>query len=154
MKEELLAILPGVRLFSDFKVDELAWLADKMDVRKIADETLVCEEGSMGTELFIILSGTVLVTKKDANHKDHEIARLGKGSCFGEMALVDTMPRSASIHTLEETQLVVFSQSALNKMKTDSVNVYSHVLLNLAKEFSRRLRSMDEKYIKVLGFFF
>jgi CRP/FNR family transcriptional regulator, cyclic AMP receptor protein len=154
MEDYMLAVLPGVRVFSDFSIDELAWVSDRMEVKKYPDKSLVCDEGGLGSELYIILAGTVRVTKKDANKKDHEIAKLGKGSCFGEMALVDTMPRSASVYTLEETQLAIFSQISLDKLKKDNVEVYAHILMNLAKEFSRRLRSMDDKYIKVLGFFF
>ncbi len=154
MDKDILTILTGVRLFSDFNMDEIGWLSDKMTLKKAPDNSIIFNESELGCECYIILSGHVQVTKRDANKKEHEIARLGKGSCFGEMALVDTLPRSATVRTLDETSLAVLSQDALSRLKLDNMAVYSHVILNLSKEFSRRLRSMDEKYIKIMGFFF
>jgi CRP/FNR family transcriptional regulator, cyclic AMP receptor protein len=154
MEEGALAVLKTISLFKDLTEEEREIISDKMEMRTIPYHSLVFEEGDPGKEFFIIMSGNVQVVKKDEKKQDHEITRLKTGSCFGDMSLLDRQPRSATIFALEETKLIVFSQESLFELKEENLELYSHIILNLAKEFSARIRSMDEKYIKMLGFFF
>jgi CRP/FNR family transcriptional regulator, cyclic AMP receptor protein len=154
MEEGALAVLKTISLFKDLTDDERELIADKMELKTIPYHSIVFEEGDIGKEFFIILSGNVQVAKKDEKKQDHEITRLKTGGCFGDMSLIDRQPRSATVFALEETKLIVLSQENLFELREENLELYSHILLNLAKEFSARIRSMDEKYIKMLGFFF
>ena len=68
-------------------------------------------------------------------------------------AYIDSL-NGRKVLAIEETNLAFLSHERFYQMKNDMPDIYSHILLNLAKEFSSRLRTMDNKYIKLLGFFF
>ncbi len=78
--------------------------------RKVVPEgTCVIREGDVGYSAFLIQSGSVQVYTV-CNDKEIELARLGIGQIFGEMALVFDEPRSASVRTLEDSNLIVISR--------------------------------------------
>lgn len=154
MEDSLIGTLAKIRLFNDFNLNEIASMAGCMKTKTIPISTMICSEGEIGSEFFVIISGSVRVLKKDKEKKDHELSTLKPGDCFGEMSLIDMQPRSASVQALEETNLAFLTHERFYQMKTDMPEIYLHILLNLAKEFSSRLRTMDNKYIKILGFFF
>lgn len=154
MEEGIINILANVKLFKDFTMDELSTMAVQMKTRVAPVDSMICTEGEMGQDFFIIITGKVQILKKDHQNKEHELSNLQPGDCFGEMSLIDLQPRSASVKAVEETKVASLSHEAFYKMQDEMLPVYSHILLNIAKEFSLRLRNMDSKYIKLLGFFF
>lgn len=95
---------------------------DMKEVLKIARETqfpaghTVFHEGEPGNSLYFIKSGTVSVVKRDAEGNDQTIAFLYEGEPFGEMALIDSGPRSARIITNTPIVLLEISRNALNKL--------------------------------------
>jgi len=154
LEESILKVLKELKIFKDFTITELEYLESKMEYRELTPDTRIFTEGDMGSEFFVILKGSVVVYKKDAGSKEHELSRLVSGDSFGEMALIDKLPRSASVSTIDRTQLGILTQEAFQEIKKENLEIYAHILLNLAREFSSRLRSMDTKYIKVIDFFF
>ena len=65
------------------------------------------------------------------------------GDCFGEMALIDIQPRSASVRSLEDSLLFCFSNRAFGSLRDWNLRTYTLITLNLAREISRRLRRTD-----------
>jgi CRP-like cAMP-binding protein len=68
---------------------------------------VIIKENDIDEHLYLIKSGSVIVTKS-LNNREIEIAKLTIGSFFGEMALIDERPRTATVTSLEETVLEVF----------------------------------------------
>ena len=62
------------------------------------------------------------------------------------MAIVDLLKRSATVRTLEETIVLDLSHKDIFKIARKDINIYSIVIMNLAREISRRLRTMDDRY--------
>lgn len=152
--EELKTVLHKTNLFSDLIDRELDIIIGAMEIKPYPLNSNVFQEGVIGREFYIILSGSVQVFKADGKQKEHQIAKLKAGQTFGEMALLDQMPRSASVSTLENSSLAILTQESFQRLQKEASEVYTHVLLNMAKEFSARLRSMDDKFVKMMGFFF
>src|SRR5208337_3021216 len=100
---------------------------------------------------YIIVSGSVCVMKNDTKGKEHKLTVISTGESFGEMALIDEMPRSAGVRALEDTKAVVLTRSAFLKLKKDNISLYCHILENIAREFSGRMRNMDLKYVKLVN---
>lgn len=84
--------------------------------------SMVFEHGSIGNKFFVILEGNVSVLIpfigtensffKTANHALEQVDVLGKGTCFGELAIMNKKPRSASIKALTDTHLITFTRQA------------------------------------------
>lgn len=111
----------------------------KMEANKI-----VVKEDDPGGSLFVILHGSVRVTKGIKGELEH-LATLATGEFFGEMALLEKSTRSATVITLEETTLLEFRMNDLEELFKKYPKIAHRVYHNLAKGLSARLRSFGER---------
>jgi CRP-like cAMP-binding protein len=102
LKREILA---GMPLFSRLSERELLRVMQVADVRSFADGETVISEGQRGDELYIVLHGSVSVSRQD-----EVISRLGPGEHFGEMALIRSVPRSATVRSDGPSELILLSR--------------------------------------------
>ncbi len=96
-------------------------------------------EGDPNDKIFFIVGGRVSVSKQGIT-----IAELGEGETFGEMELIDVMPSIATISALEPLEVVTISNRALYEISKVDLKTFSLLVMNLARDLSRRLRRMDE----------
>src|SRR5207302_7999846 len=82
-------------------------------VLRLPHAAAVVREGEPGTSFFLVAAGTVRVFSTDALGKQTELARLGEGAIFGELALVAAQPRSASVEVVGEADLLELGADAL-----------------------------------------
>lgn len=101
-----------------------------INVWKVAPGTLIIRENDPGETAYIIESGKVEITK-DSNGKPVHIAFLQAGSTFGEMGMVDDLPRSASVTAVEETVVREFHRDDLYAAMKDSPDVFSRFLRSI-----------------------
>lgn len=97
------------------------------------------KEGAPNDKIYFIISGRVQVSKKGI-----PIAELKEGETFGEMELIDVMPSIATITALEPLEVVTISNRALYEISKLDPKAFSMMVMNLARDVSRRLRRMDE----------
>lgn len=102
-------------------------------------------EGDKGYSFFILLSGEAAVEKLTGG-KCVCLARLGPGDCFGEMALVDQRPRSATVRAKSDVLSLRFSQQKLDAYPEAAAYVYR----NIAKILAKRLSSSNEVTAKLM----
>ena len=95
---------------------------------------VLCHEGELGRECFVIADGEAAVTATG-----HEIARLGKGSFFGEMAVLDGRVRTATVTAITEMDLLVFTTAEFNAVLRE-VPTFAH---NVMATLASRLRLAD-----------
>jgi CRP/FNR family cyclic AMP-dependent transcriptional regulator len=98
-------LLQNVRLFEKVEKKELERIAQSFKQRTFAAGDVIAQEGSSGIGFFVIESGTA-----KAKHGDLVIGELGPGSSFGEVALIDEGPRSATVEA--ESELKCWGLSA------------------------------------------
>ena len=101
-----LETLQTATLFRYLNYQELVKVANITDVRHFVGDEFVFTEGDPGDELFVVLSGKVRVQKGSTT-----IVTLGQGEHFGEMALVDKEPRSATVSAVEDTRVLVMKRA-------------------------------------------
>ncbi len=109
--------------------------------------SVIVREGDDGDTLFVICRGSVEVLKSDVRAEDvlgNRIAVLRKGDVFGEMEVIDMQARSASIRALEPVNALSLSNGDLLKIYQTDMPTFTLIVLNLARELSRRLRRLDE----------
>lgn len=125
------------------------------DLRKIRDlfqeghflkgETII-NEGESGDRLYFIKSGSVEILKKvsaPAGEVEEKIAVLGKGDTFGEMEIIDIQPRVATVKALTSAITLSLSNKDLYVISKWNLETFTLIIMNLAREISRRLRRMD-----------
>jgi hypothetical protein len=106
---------------------------------------LIIRENDPGESAYIIESGQVAVTKESNGRKLH-IATLGKGATFGEMSMVDDLPRSASVTALEETIVREFHRDDLFEAMKENPEIFGKFLKSIferLREANRNLAKMD-----------
>ena len=106
------------------------------DTRDFAAGSTIFNEGDPGHEMFVIRSGAV-----DILVGDHSVATLSEGEIFGEMALIDTRPRSATARAKENCTLVPVDERRFTFLVQQTPQFAIHVMRTLAD----RLRRADKK---------
>ena len=103
--------------------------------------SMIILEEEMGDVVFIVMSGTVKITRVNDEGKEVILAMLGSGEVFGEMAILDGESRSANALSQENCEVVTINrEDFLNIIKTNN-----KVALNLMTEFAIRLRKSDQQ---------
>ena len=80
---------------------------------------------------------------------DTELHRLGAGDCFGEMALMDLFPRSASVFAIEDCRAIELAAADLLRLFERDAEQFALIQMNIGREVCRRLRATDEQLYQV-----
>jgi CRP/FNR family cyclic AMP-dependent transcriptional regulator len=125
---------------ADDRVDETAAL--RKFRQRYRKSEVIFEEGSTGGEMYLIHSGRVLLSVGQNETQQVSLVVLSPGDFFGEMALVDDSPRSATASAVEDdTELIVMDRARFLFM----VRQQPEFALSLMHTLCRRLRDMDKR---------
>ncbi len=139
---------PGVRDFSD---RELRAMADPMGLYQAAAGAVIFEEGSREAWMGIVAGGHVDIRKADRSGSDCLLATLGVGKVMGEMALVDTVARSARAVALTDARILVLTKPEFERLLVTSPSLGVKLLLALARLMSSRLRLTSGRLVDSLS---
>lgn len=128
--------LKSIWLFSGCTGSELRRIRSSLDEVQVPKGKVLVEEGRIGLEFFLIVDGQAVVTRNG-----RKVATLGPGDYFGELALLDRRPRSASVVSETEMDLLVLSQRQFNGL-LESVPTISRKML---AAMANRLREADAR---------
>ncbi len=131
--------LKKIPLFADLSNDDIHMLAEITSSVSFDKGEQVFKERDIGDSLFVITSGSVRVIKKGSEGGE-EIARLSSGQPFGEMAIIDKASRSATVETLEHTELIKIEYGKLEVLLARDGNLASRVYRAFATHLCRCLR--------------
>ncbi len=130
--------LAKIPLFSELGKPELKIIADSAMVRSFPKNTIIIHEGDTSDSLYLILSGKVKVFVSNDNGREVILAVQGSGEFFGEMALVDALPRSASVITMVQSKFCVLSKATFESCIAKDPSI----ALKLLKTQSQRVRRL------------
>ena len=133
-------MLPDIPLFSDLEETELDALSSKVVTRHYPRNTIIISEGDISDSLYCILSGRVKVFLSDDEGKEIILNSQGPGDYFGEMALLDAGPRSASVMTLEECRMALISKADFDEFLNQHREATRKIMCQLVK----RLRALTD----------
>lgn len=128
--------LSSIWLFSGCSNRELRTLRRAAEEIEVPEGRVLCEEGTIGREFFFILDGTASVKRRNRT-----VARLGPGKYFGELALLDRRPRSATVVSDTDMTLLVLGQRQFNGV-LEAIPSLSRKLL---AAMATRLRESDSQ---------
>ncbi len=137
------ATLRDIGLFGGLSDATLDRLAEELPLVRAEPGRMVVVEGDLSSEMFVVIAGELEVIKKADDGTGVQVAMLGPGDWFGEMSILDVMPRSATVRAVAYSRLLRISASDLESLYRRDTKSYALVVLNLAREMSRRLRVAD-----------
>jgi CRP-like cAMP-binding protein len=138
---ELAQILKGIELFQGLSAEQLQRLASISQKETYNAETAIFGQGSPGDKMYVVGDGQVEIRVADGSGSQRAALYLGQGQIFGEMALLDHGPRSASVIAIQDNTSVYAISSAafMNLCQTDTAIGFI-MMRNLAMDLSFKLR--------------
>lgn len=128
---EKVLFLKSIDLFSQIPGEDLAHVALIASEEQRDGGEEVFAEGEGGDALFLVLDGKVRVHRRDKT-----IAELGERECFGEMALLDAAPRSATVTALTDVSLLRIAREDFQEIMSEK----HEIAVGIIKVLTRRLR--------------
>ena len=141
----VLGVLSEMELFSEIDFNSLVILSNLFEERVYNQEEIIFKEDSIGTSMMMITSGEVRISQISDPQTEEALIVLKKWDVFGEMALLDDMPRSAT--AIANTNVIIFEiqrERFLNFIENNK-EAGVKILMKLAKILSSRLRETDAK---------
>ncbi|MBX3230976.1 MAG: Crp/Fnr family transcriptional regulator [Labilithrix sp.] len=130
---EKLVHLRAVPLFGAVALDQLREIAEVAMVQTFPRDAELFREGDVGDRLFVVLSGQVGI-EAEVNGQTVTLDRLGPSMCFGEMALFEGMPRSATARALTPCRVLTLSGAAIARVGRAEPQIYEAFLRVLSKK--------------------
>ncbi|HEY9804603.1 MAG TPA: cyclic nucleotide-binding domain-containing protein [Leptolyngbyaceae cyanobacterium] len=124
-----------VPIFKELRDDFIVRLTSVMHELHFPANHTIFRQGEEGRSLYIIVSGRVKV-----HIGDKQLAEVDQGKYFGEMAVFDTQPRSASVTTIEPCEFLELTQEQLY----DAIEETPEIAVNIIRELSRLIRHLND----------
>lgn len=129
---EKVLFLKSIDLFSQIPGEDLTQVAQVSTEESHDPGEEIFAEGEAGDALYLVLDGRVRVHKQE-----RVIAELGERECFGEMAILDAAPRSATVTTVSDTHLLKISREDFQEIMTEK----PEIAVGIIKVLTRKLRN-------------
>lgn len=147
MPRSRLELLRETALFGATDDSTITFLLERACDREVASGDYFFREGDPGRDALLLESGSVEVLKS-ACGREHRLRELVAGDCFGEVALLDFGPRSASIRAREDCRAIAFTALDLRELARRDAEQFALIYMNLGRELSRRLRAADDRLFR------
>ncbi len=131
--------LASIWIFSKLQQEDIARMAKAVVPRTYAKGETIVNEGEQAVAFYVITSGKVRLTKKG-----EELGTMGPGECFGEMALLDGHPRSASVLALEDTDCLAMTRWDF----TAELRANPAMAVAMLPVLSKRIRELEGEDIR------
>jgi CRP/FNR family transcriptional regulator, cyclic AMP receptor protein len=144
-----LAFLRTVSLFKEFSGADLGALDRRLRERWFRKGQVICRAGDTGDDMFLIRSGSVLVSKPVTGRVEQVLARMGPGEFFGEMSLLDQSPRSATVQSEVECLLLSLDRQNLRQLVEMNPRAAAAFYQAMLGVFIQRLRDAGDQIAEV-----
>jgi CRP/FNR family transcriptional regulator, cyclic AMP receptor protein len=135
-KNDKVELLKRVPLFARCTKAELIEVAINTDERAALEGEKLTEEGRRGREFFVLLDGTVVVRRRGRN-----VADLGPGDWFGEIAILTYKPRTTTVTATSAVRLLVISDRSFRRVVETTPRIALTVLASVAERLEQDARS-------------
>ena len=143
--EEMLSKIP---VFEMLEAKELRQIAGIVHRRQYAKGEYVFYQGDPGLGMYVVEHGKIGIVVGD-NGTQQELTEMGDGDFFGEIALLDESPRSASVIVKEDSQLIGFFRPDLFDVIEKTPKTGLKIVMKLAEMIGERLRHMNSEFSKL-----
>jgi CRP-like cAMP-binding protein len=136
----------GVPIFAGLSEEAIGLLVKHAREMLVKAGDFIVREGESGNRFYLIGQGEVRVVKQVGTPQEFELARLGPRDFFGEMCILETLPRSASVQAVTDSEVFALSSLDFLYLYEKLPSEYGILVLNLARDLSRRIRHLDEVF--------
>jgi len=147
MNQDIIEALGKTELFGGLSQVHLRELAACCRIEEFKKNDFVFREGEPGQAFYLILAGKVRISREVPGMGEEALAILGEGSYFGEMALIDSGPRSADARVHEHLRLLIMSKDDLDDILFLNKALACDVLWGFVRTLTRRLRETNDKMV-------
>jgi CRP/FNR family transcriptional regulator, cyclic AMP receptor protein len=134
------ALLTDTDFFRDLSEEDLGFLLPTCTIRSLRRGDLLFEEGDDCSELFVVSSGLIAISKKSIDGRESVVALMERGELFGEMGMLDGLGRSAEARALEPSEVVAIPYAPIRQLFEER----PALLWGTTAMLVGRLRAMDE----------
>ena len=134
-----LLLLKRSQIFSMVPTEDLRRVAGSLEEVQLFRGDRIFEINDQGDHLYLMVSGKVGISIEPKPGSSNLIASFGPGDCFGEMNLLDDLPRSATAHVLEDAVVLTLEKSRLRGL----ILSYPEISIGLLRSLSMRLREAN-----------
>lgn len=149
--EDILTFLLETHIFERLNGRELAEVVRIVQIRPFREGRVVFREGDVADAWYVVYEGEVSVTRGGENVAFREIASLGPRACFGEMAILDRQPRSATVIARTDSVIFRFPRDDFETLlEQGDLGAYK-LVFEFARVLSERQRLQNEKLVELLA---
>jgi CRP/FNR family cyclic AMP-dependent transcriptional regulator len=141
-------LLSNISLFSELSTEERRGLFDISKKRIYPRGSIVLYKGDVGEDIYLILKGKVKVVLSHPQGKEIILNTLDAGNYFGEMSVIDRLPRSATVMAMEDCEFLVITRENM----TDQIKKNPQIALKLLSVMSERMRESNEQISSLAHF--
>ncbi len=135
--------LQQMPVFGGINQSVLKFLLGKARVVEFNKGEHIIREGDKASSMFVLAQGAVAILRNWQGN-EHVLSELGQGDCFGEMSLMDLMPRSASIVAITACKVIEIPNTCFAELYDHDREQFTMFQMNMGREVSRRLRESEE----------
>ena len=143
--------LSQVYLFRELTPGEMERLLSISKERKVRKNDVIFREGDIGDAFYLIVTGSIRISTLVPGVGEEALTILREGEYFGEMALIDDAPRSASAIANDDTMLLYIGKDDFRKLLERQTDIAYKLLWIFTKTLSARLRKTDEQLKSILS---
>ena len=147
MQVARIELLQRMPVFGGIRADVLRFLLDLCPVVSVPADEFFFREHDQADSMFVLEAGKVAVLKSWRG-QEFLLRILKEGDCFGEMAVMDLLPRSASIRAVEDCTAIRLSAASLYQVYEHDLKQFALIQMNMGREVSRRLRETDNQLFR------
>lgn len=150
IKAEAFSKIRGSIMLQGFTDADINRLAEVCEERQMAEGTTVFIENMPGESLFLVRQGTIRISKMFAEGDEKTLVVLGPEDIFGEMAIVDGLPRSATARVAEDASLISLKKKDFEALGQSDPALALKLVMNIIRVFSKRTREASDEYRDML----
>jgi CRP/FNR family cyclic AMP-dependent transcriptional regulator len=144
MQQARIELLQHMPIFGGVRANTLEFLLGLCPIESVPKNEFFFREGDQADSMFVLEEGKAAVLKSWCG-KDHLLRTLKQGDCFGEMAVMDLCPRSASVRAVEDCAAIRISAANLYQVYSQDLKQFALIQMNMGREVCRRLRELDNR---------
>jgi CRP-like cAMP-binding protein len=131
--------------------DDVRVLAGVGSIRLAREGDDLMREGEPGSSMALLVDGQVRILKAGSDGDLRELAVVGAGTLLGEMALLESAPRTATVRAATPVRYLEIERAAFESLLDTQSRSAAHVILAIARTLSRRQRETNDRLVKLLA---